>query len=57
MERERQMELLDRDPFNIEAQQKIEEIIRQENVMKNLEYAHEHNPEGAYISKFLPEQC
>jgi hypothetical protein len=45
-ERREQMQLLNDDPFNIEAQQKIEEIIRQDRVMENLEYAYEHNPEG-----------
>ncbi|CAD0108826.1 unnamed protein product [Aureobasidium uvarum] len=44
-ERREQMQLLNDDPFNIEAQQKIEEIIRQDRVMENLEYAYEHNPE------------
>ncbi|TKX25374.1 putative DNA damage-inducible protein [Elsinoe australis] len=45
-ERQRQMELLNEDPFNVDAQRKIEEFIRQENVMRNLEYAHVHNPES-----------
>ncbi|KAG8631118.1 hypothetical protein KVT40_000258 [Elsinoe batatas] len=45
-ERERQMQLLNEDPFNVEAQMKIEEMIRQANVTANLEYAHEHNPES-----------
>ncbi|KAJ2078653.1 DNA damage-inducible protein 1 [Coemansia sp. RSA 988] len=41
-----EMERLNADPFNIEAQQKIEEMIRQENVMRNMEAALEHNPES-----------
>lgn len=45
-ERREQMQLLNDDPFNVEAQRKIEEIIRQDRVMENLEYAYEHNPEG-----------
>lgn len=45
-ERNEQMRLLNEDPFNIEAQQKIEEIIRQEKVQENLQFAYEHNPEG-----------
>jgi DNA damage-inducible protein 1 len=47
-ERERleQMRLLNEDPFNIEAQRKIEEMIRQESVQENLQFAYEHNPEG-----------
>lgn len=45
-ERMEQMRLLNEDPFNIEAQQKIEEMIRQEQVQNNLQFAYEHNPEG-----------
>lgn len=45
-ERREQMQLLNDDPFNVEAQAKIEEMIRQDRVMENLEYAYEHNPEG-----------
>lgn len=47
-ERERfeQMRLLNEDPFNVDAQRKIEEMIRQESVQQNLQHAYEHNPEG-----------
>lgn len=45
-ERQNQMRLLNEDPFNVEAQRKIEEIIRQDRVMENLQHAYEHNPEG-----------
>ena len=47
-ERERleQMRLLNEDPFNVEAQSKIEEMIRQQSVQENLQFAYEHNPEG-----------
>ncbi|KAI3528570.1 DNA damage-inducible protein 1 [Colletotrichum filicis] len=45
-ERQRQIARLNEDPFDIEAQQKIEEMIRQERVMENLQNAMEHNPEG-----------
>lgn len=45
-ERQEQMRLLNEDPFNVEAQRKIEEMIRQESVQENLHFAYEHNPEG-----------
>jgi DNA damage-inducible protein 1 len=45
-ERHRQIQRLNADPFDIEAQARIEEMIRQERVMENLQNAMEHNPEG-----------
>ncbi|GKT48536.1 DNA damage-inducible protein 1 [Colletotrichum spaethianum] len=45
-ERQRQIARLNEDPFDVEAQAKIEEMIRQERVMENLQNAMEHNPEG-----------
>ena len=45
-ERQNQMRLLNEDPFNVDAQRKIEEMIRQERVTENLQHAYEHNPEG-----------
>lgn len=47
-ERQNQLRLLNEDPFNVEAQRKIEEMIRQDRVMENLQHAYEHNPEGKY---------
>ncbi|PVU96084.1 hypothetical protein BB561_001400 [Smittium simulii] len=41
-----ELEALNADPFNIEAQKRIEELIRSENVMKNMEHAMEYNPES-----------
>ncbi|KAI9662840.1 MAG: DNA damage-inducible protein 1 [Bathelium mastoideum] len=44
-EREEQVRLLNEDPFNVEAQRKIEEMIRRDNVVENLQHAIENNPE------------
>jgi DNA damage-inducible protein 1 len=47
-ERQNQIALLNEDPFNVEAQRKIEELIRQERVVENLEKAYNENPEGKF---------
>jgi DNA damage-inducible protein 1 len=47
-ERLEQMRLLNEDPFNVVAQRKIEEMIRQQSVQENLQHAYEHNPEGIH---------
>lgn len=46
MERQQAIQRLNEDPFDVEAQARIEEMIRQERVMENLQNAMEHNPEG-----------
>ncbi|KAJ9630866.1 DNA damage-inducible protein 1 [Taxawa tesnikishii (nom. ined.)] len=55
-ERQEQLRLLNEDPFNVEAQKKIEEMIRQERVMENLQHAYEHNPEGKHKHKHTTAQ-
>ena len=44
-ERQSQIALLNEDPFNVDAQRRIEEIIRQDRVIENLQHAYENNPE------------
>lgn len=44
-ERHREIARLNEDPFDPDAQARIEEMIRQERVMENLQNAMEHNPE------------
>lgn len=46
MERNRDIERLNADPFDVEAQQKIEEAIRQQAVLENMEHAIEYSPES-----------
>ncbi|BEJ13223.1 hypothetical protein CspHIS471_0303970 [Cutaneotrichosporon sp. HIS471] len=45
-EKERQTELLNADPYDIEAQKKIEEAIRMERVLENMSHAMEYSPES-----------
>jgi DNA damage-inducible protein 1 len=52
-EREEQLELLNADPFNVEAQAKIEEAIRQERVQENAQKALEENPECEHPLPFI----
>lgn len=46
---------LNADPFDVDAQRKIEEMIRQERVMENLQEAMDHTPEGMSRGPFLTE--
>ena len=46
LERQRQINALNDDPFDIEAQRKIEEMIQQEQVLENLNNAMEYHPES-----------
>lgn len=48
-EKQREMALLNADPFNEETQKKIEEIIREERVMENVQNAIDHTPEGPLL--------
>lgn len=54
-ERLRREDLLAADPFNVDAQREIEEMIREEQVMENLQNAVEHNPEGKSSSTFTSD--
>jgi DNA damage-inducible protein 1 len=46
--RRQQIADLNADPFDIDAQMRIAEMIREERVQENLQNAIEHNPEGQY---------
>lgn len=47
--------IVNADPLNLEAQQKMYEIIRQKNVVENLQRAYEQNPEGISNSFLLQD--
>lgn len=46
LQQERERELLEADPYDPDAQRKIEEAIRQERVLQNFEQAMEDMPEA-----------
>ncbi|KAL1743117.1 aspartyl protease-domain-containing protein [Schizophyllum fasciatum] len=46
LNRQREIAHLNADPFDVEAQQKIEEAIRQQAVLENMEHALEYSPES-----------
>jgi DNA damage-inducible protein 1 len=46
LEADREIQRLNADPYDIEAQSRIEEAIRQQAVMENLEHALEYSPES-----------
>jgi DNA damage-inducible protein 1 len=49
--RQQEIANLNADPFDIDAQMRIAEIIRQERVQENLQNAIEHNPEGRSLGR------
>lgn len=55
-QKERDIALLEADPFDVDAQRRIEELIRLERVDENLEQTREYHPEGMFALSSLPER-
>lgn len=51
-QRENEIAMLNDDPFNADAQQRIAEIIRRERIEENRQYAYENNPEGTSSPRY-----
>jgi DNA damage-inducible protein 1 len=45
---EDEMRQLNADPFNADSQKRIADMIRRENIERNLQYAYENNPAGKF---------